>query len=75
MEAARLALAAYARDHLNAVTDRLSQIAPAIRPAFLPALADNAALRMVERSGGWPYVESRFAAVHRLWSYWRAMRA
>ena len=75
LEPARLALAAYARDHLKAATDRLSQIAPEIRPAFLPALANDAALRMVERSGGRPYVESRFAAVHRLWCYWRAMRA
>ncbi len=75
LEAARLALAAYARDHLNEATNRLPRIAPAIRPAFLPALAGGAALRMVDRSGGRPYVESRFAAMHRLWSYWRAMRA
>jgi 15-cis-phytoene synthase len=75
LQAARLALAAYAQDHLKAVTGRLSQIPPAIRPAFLPALANGAALRMVERRGGLPYVESRFAAMQRLWSYWRAMRA
>lgn len=75
LEAARLALAAYARQHLNAAMDRLPHLAPDIRPAFLPALACGGALRMVERGDGRPYVEPRFAAMHRLWVYWRAMRA
>ncbi|KAA0971252.1 phytoene/squalene synthase family protein [Aureimonas fodinaquatilis] len=70
---ARLAIAAYASEHLRQVEAQLPSLASKIRPAILPALCCRTLLNRIVAGGG-TQVTQGIGPVRRSWLYWRAMR-
>ncbi len=76
LEPARLALCAYARQHLAAVRSQLAAVPRAARPAFLPVFACAPTLDAVEGArGAIGAAERPIGPFRRTWLYWRAMRS
>ncbi len=65
-EAARQALVAFGREHLQKAEAQVARLRASVRPALLPALF---AARSTERAG-----TSAAEPIRRLWYFWRTMR-
>jgi phytoene synthase len=68
-------LAAEARQHMTASSSLLAQVAPSVRPAFLPLSQAQADLKRLSRPGRNPFTLQPSSRLRTLWTLWRASRS
>ncbi|MDA9464932.1 phytoene/squalene synthase family protein [Bradyrhizobium sp. CCBAU 53415] len=67
-------LAGEARQHMTAASSLLAQVAPSVRPAFLPLSQARADLKRLSRPGRNPFALQPSSRLRTLWTLWRASR-
>lgn len=68
-------LAGEARQHLTTASSLLAQVAPSMRPAFLPLSQAQADLERLSRPGRNPFTLQPSSRLRTLWTLWRASRS
>ncbi|MDA9529179.1 phytoene/squalene synthase family protein [Bradyrhizobium sp. CCBAU 25338] len=68
-------LAGEARQHLTTASSLLAQVAPSMRPAFLPLSQAQADLKRLSRPGRNPFTLQPSSRLRTLWTLWRASRS
>lgn len=68
-------LAAEARQHMIAASSLLAEVAPSVRPAFLPLSQTQADLKRLSRPGRNPFTLQPSSRLRTLWTLWRASRS
>jgi len=63
-----------ARGHLYTALDLLVNMAPEVRPVFLPLALVRRELKLMSRADSDPFVPRRPSRFHTLWTLWRASR-
>lgn len=68
-------LAGEARQHMIAASSLLAEVAPSVRPAFLPLSQTQADLKRLSRPGRNPFTLQPSSRLRTLWTLWRASRS
>lgn len=68
-------LAGEARQHMIAASSLLAEVAPSVRPAFLPLSQTPADLKRLSRPGRNPFTLQPSSRLRTLWTLWRASRS